>query len=419
MPNNWGGPAVAVAVAAILSGCVTTQEHEIELAVAPNVVEETTAGKPEPLRRLLVTGLKQGKRNRTLNDVRTGVAALEIGDLETARQSFDQALNSIESVYANNPDAEKARSLWTKENIKEFKGEPYERAMAYYYRGLLYLAEGDYENARAAFKGGQLQDAFAEDGQNRSDFASLSLLESWASQCNGDKGLAEDAAKEVLSLKKDIALPAENHRLLVVFETGRGPIKAAQGQSKEKLVFQRGESIPFLLAEAATSEASVVSPLVEDLLWQAQTRGGRPVDHILAGKAQFKETADVAGDVLLTAGTATMVASGGNRDAAIAGAVLLLAGAIAKGTAAAARPEADLRQWDNLPDSVVITTLPATKDAAVAVKLYGADGMVLPGADYRLPIQQGKQCSIAWGRTTSALAVPDAAPNSAVRAPTP
>ena len=48
--------------------------------------------------------------------------------------------------------------------------------MAYYYRGVLYLRDGDYENARASFKGGMLQDGFAEEEQNRSDFALLSFL---------------------------------------------------------------------------------------------------------------------------------------------------------------------------------------------------------------------------------------------------
>ena len=112
-----------------------------------------------------------------------------------------------------------------------------------------------------------------------------------------------------------------------------------------------------------------------------------------------------------------MVASGGNRDAAIAGAILMLAGAMAKGSAAAARPEADLRQWDNLPNTLVIATLPETQDPTVTVRLYGAGGSVLPGAEYKIPVQRSPKCSLAWGRTTSALAIPDASPYSAVRAP--
>ena len=64
-----------------------------------------------------------------------------------------EALDRIEAVYADNAKAEAARSKFTKENAKDFKGEPYERAMAYYYRGLAYLAEGDYRTPAPPSRG--------------------------------------------------------------------------------------------------------------------------------------------------------------------------------------------------------------------------------------------------------------------------
>jgi tetratricopeptide (TPR) repeat protein len=94
--------------------------------------------------------------------LQAGVAAVAEGKTQDATGLFDSALDSIEGMFANTENAAKARSLWYEEGAKDYKGEPYERAMAYYYRGLLYLAEGDYENARASFRGGILQDAFAD-----------------------------------------------------------------------------------------------------------------------------------------------------------------------------------------------------------------------------------------------------------------
>jgi hypothetical protein len=41
-------------------------------------------------------------------------------------------------------------------------------------------------------------------------------------------------------------------------------------------------------------------PAYDDLGYQATTRGGRVMDHILGNKAVFKAGADVAGDVALT-----------------------------------------------------------------------------------------------------------------------
>ncbi|MEC8183119.1 MAG: hypothetical protein VX123_13805 [Pseudomonadota bacterium] len=49
------------------------------------------------------------------------------------------------------PAAGLARSNFAREDVKDFKGEPFERAMVFYYLGLSYLALGDFENARASF----------------------------------------------------------------------------------------------------------------------------------------------------------------------------------------------------------------------------------------------------------------------------
>ena len=129
-------------------------------------------------------------KDATLHTLQAGVAAMAEGRTAEANGLFDGALASIEGMFANTENAAKARSLWYEEGAKDYKGEPYERAMAYYYRGLLYLAEGDYENARASFRGGILQDAFAEEQQHRSDFAALMILEGWSSQANGEAGMA-------------------------------------------------------------------------------------------------------------------------------------------------------------------------------------------------------------------------------------
>ena len=145
---------LASAVCALaLSACGTTQRHEISLKVDPKQQAEFLADKPGKLKRLYARVLAEGDRNAVLNYTRIGVAAFETGEVEEAGKAFDEALNRIEAIYADNEKAEAARSKFVKENAKDFKGEPYERAMAYYYRGLAYLAEGDYENARASFKG--------------------------------------------------------------------------------------------------------------------------------------------------------------------------------------------------------------------------------------------------------------------------
>ncbi|MEQ8604810.1 MAG: hypothetical protein RIB45_15965 [Marivibrio sp.] len=417
----WRRAACVASVAGglLAGGCVTNeqalQEHEKEVAVEPAQLQQFLADKPEALQPFYEVLMRQGRRNQVLNNMRIGAAALGLGEYEAAERAFDEALAGIETIYADNPQAEQARSVWVRENAKDFKGEPYERAMAYYYRGLLYLREGDYQNARASFKGGQLQDAFAEEDQDRADFALLYYLEGWASHCNGDAQLAEDAFAEALKHNAELILPQSDHGLLLVRESGEGPIKQAAGDYQEQLTFAPGAQEEALLAEFTVGDHTAIAPEAEDLFYQASTRGGRQVDHILGQKAQFKETLDATGDALSTAGGVSAAAGlmGGNSDAAMVGALLMIAGAVADESAKAARAEADVRTWDNLPGDVKLATLPLPAAAGEGrVRLFGRDGAPLEGSERRFRYAGAEGCAIAWTRSDDPSDIPPRAPGS-------
>lgn len=201
------------------------------------------ADKPAPTQPMFRNVLMEGERNRVLNLDRAGLAALELGDDATAAKAFDEATAQILAVYAHNPAAEKARSKFVKEAVKLFKGEPYERAMVFYYRGLIYLRAGDYENARAAFKQAQLQDAFAEDQIYKSDYAVFDYLAGWSSHCLGDEDIAEEFYARAHEIQPLIDKPGPDDRVLLIAELGDGPQKWSDGQYGENLRF-RGVAYP-------------------------------------------------------------------------------------------------------------------------------------------------------------------------------
>jgi tetratricopeptide (TPR) repeat protein len=404
-----GALAAALLAAGALSGCSSVQEHELERDVPKAEMRAYLADKPPRLHRFYEKVLTQGERNAVLNHMRAGLAAMEIGAWDTAERSFDRALAGIETVYAESAQAEKARSAWMKENYKAFKGEPYERMMAYYYRGLLYLREGDYENARASFKGGLLQDTMARDETYSQDAALLAYLSGWASHCDGDPDLARQAFEEAQEYNDRLDAPEEEANLLLVGETGTAPRKVPVGRYGEALAFEPGQGFGDEAVEMDLAEREVQLTEAEDVYFQASTRGGREVEKILEGQAQFKGTTDTVGDAAIVGGAAAI--GTGNEDAAAAGLAIMAVGLIAKGVAAATRPEADLRAWDNLPDKVHLATVVAESPPAEVTARFTTSGGTAMARE-TASVQTAGSCAIAWSRAHDATQIPDAAPGS-------
>ena len=437
MRKSGGGPGARLGARAgrplagmllagtVLAGCAGVQEHEREIEVPPAEMELYLSDKPEPLHRLYAKVLTQGERNAVLNHMRAGLAAMQIGAWDVAERSFDKALLGIETVYADSEQAEEARSTWVKENAKAFKGEPYERMMAYYYRGLLYLREGDYENARASFKGGLLQDTLAQQETYSQDAALLAYLSGWASHCADAPDLAEAAFAEAREYNDGLAAPEESANLLLLGETGLAPRKVAVGEYGEAFAFERadgfrdrGVAMSFDPAVADDGPGSIRLHEAEDVFFQATTRGGREIDRVLAGQAEFKETSDAVGDAAIQGGAAAMTygAYSDSGGAAAAGLAVLAAGLIAKGVSASTRPEADLRAWDNLPDRVHLATV-AAQEMPEQVTARFTDGGGRTMAQDTVPVVQAGPCALGWARAHDATLIPDAAPGSTANSP--
>jgi tetratricopeptide (TPR) repeat protein len=353
-------PRLAIAIALLaLAGCRSTAPPP------PVALDIDIEAVPEPLRAGYRAMAREGPRNYVLNQIEIGLDALQLCELRIAGRAFDAALDAIESTYAEDAAAKRARSKFKHESEKTFRGEPYERVMAYYYRGLLFILENDLENARACFRGGMRHDAFVEDEQNRNDFASLLYLEAWCSLRLGQAQVAEDTIRFLRELKPEAPVPAADHNLLVIAETGRAPRKVGVGPNRSELTYERGKAegkLPDLRIDGKPLKLTEL----EDVYWQASTRGGRPIDRILAGKVQFKENMEGTGTALGALGTGGLAHSRTIKDrhrrqqAELASAGVMLLGALVSGIGDSVKPEADLRSWRNLPDRLHLTSLAAT-----------------------------------------------------------
>jgi hypothetical protein len=319
----------------------------------------------------------EGERNRVLNQMEIGARSFWRADYPAANAALDEAILKIGAVFADDPNAAKARKLWYDEGSKDFKGEPYERAMVFAYRGLSYLRAGDYENARAAFRQGQLQDAFAEEEQNRTDFGLLMFLEAWASHLNGDEDLRDEALAQLSALRKDLPEIGDKDDTLVLAETGYAPRKLGDGADHSFFVYRRGKNIAENEVEIVRGGVAETAYPIEDIYYQASTRGGRAIDKILQGKAKLKQGSGAAGSFLADSSVAFTDLAGASDATAVVGgvsAVLLI-------VASKAKPQADVRSWSSLPDTVHVMTFASRGKPPALTARFSKDGEAVAGGE--------------------------------------
>jgi hypothetical protein len=370
MKSLWQPTLLAVFLT--VAGCATTTKQQVALTGdimvdGPNAIAN---GPP---------------RDRVLWQYRIAAAAMRQGKFDLARQNLDDALLTLGGIYGKDADAKKARSYFHAEAKKSFIGEPYERSMAYIYRGILYWMDGEPDNARACFRSAEFEDGDTEKSQYAGDWVLPDYLDGLVTAKLGGDG--SDAFKRAQASAKGVRLPPYNPKANTVFfvEFGPGPAKYAAGQYGEQLRF-RAVSASITAAELKIGSLQIPIAPTDDVAFQATTRGGRLMDHVLGNKAVFKSTTDTVGDVALFGGLATAAASD-NRTAQQVGLGIALAGLVSKVVSAATVPAADTRTWDNLPRYLSFASVPLPPGQHVAtIQFLDASGRALANLTKTLTI---------------------------------
>jgi len=317
------------------------------------------------------------KKDKVLWEYRTAAAAMRYGNFPEARQYLDDALTTLQGIYGPDPSAKKARGYFHAESKKTFIGEPYERSMAYIYRGILYWMDGEPDNARACFRSAELEDSDTQNHEYAGDWVLPDYLDGLATAKLGGDG--SDAFKRAQASAKNIKLPEYNPKanLLLFIEFGPGPTKYATGQYAQELRFSIAPS-PVNQADVKVDSFEFPVAPTDDVWFQASTRGGRAMDHILGNKAVFKSATDTAGNVALIGGLGTAAFSH-DRTAQEVGLGIALAGVVSKAISAATTPEADTRAWDNLPRYLSFASLSVSPGThTVTVDFKDPAGQVIP-----------------------------------------
>ena len=147
---------------------------------------------------------------------------------------------------------------------------------------------------------------------------------------------------------------------------------------------------------------------IEDLFWQATTRGGRQVDKILKGQVVFRQTNERLGTALTEVSENAMIAAPLFKEDADdvrgAAAALGLVGVAQMAIAANVRPRADTRYWDNLPDAIHIYAFRSeSRLRSFTASFLASSGHEVIGLKSQFEMHYAGGYGLGWVRSRSAL----------------
>lgn len=359
--REWAWPVcrlVAFAVLFAATGCNPTGRN----AEVNRALVDFGYGQYDLAAQSLCPEAAKTNENYVLNNVRLGSACLANYDLEGAESAFYRAYEVINSAGVNDA-GRSAAAITVAEQLKVWKGEPFERAMVNFYLGLVYYLRQDYNNARAAFEnalfklrdygeGEVMEDRYQEVD---SDFAIAYYMLGKCHLKLGNEEKARSILDRMTKLRPDLGGLIEDNRavdnnVLLIVEFGNGPMKVNLGDNSIAVLRPKPEEVGPIPRIGISVDGKALdlrrlnTPPV-DLLAVAQNRRWQTFDTIRLTKSAIS---------MGLMGIGAYQATKRNPDYGAA-AALIGAGALLKASA-----QADLRHWEMLPRTVFILPLRIT-----------------------------------------------------------
>lgn len=375
---------ILTAALVLLPGCASVNQQRSDEAVGDFFLGDYARAE-----QLIKPAAKETNENFVLNNDRLGSAALAAYDFDTAEAAFLRSYEVINSVGVNDGGRSLGAAL-VSENVKVWKGEPFDRAMVNFYLGLVYYIRHDYANARGAFENAlfKLRD-YGESGDKadqyrnvESNFALAYLMLAKSYQRLGRPDLAEKNFARVRELRPDLAPLADaslndQSNLLLVVDFGQGPQKATNFD---------GSIVGFT---PTPPEAGPIPPpivIVDGASYDLRGTNRPPVDLLALAQDRRWESIDTIRAVKSGLGTGLIAAGIGDAALRRRPDPALTLGLIGGGLLLKATSQADPRQWEMLPRTTFVLPLrlpPGTHDVTVEFPVYTGlrqmwHGLVIP-----------------------------------------
>ena len=209
--------------------------------------------------------LKAPSNDGALNNLQAASAYLALGEYQDARECLIRAGSIMEDFRTH---GELLGRIGSEQN-KAYRGEPYEKVMAFTYTGILDYAFGDLENAYASFKTAALADTGSYQGHYHGDSILTRILQGLVA-----RDLSEQQ-QSLLAFSEAITIATCRHEIECVDEAllrARGSIQESERSEKtdkkRALEIEAASRLLYLAvadASASNRDASSILQAATDL----------------------------------------------------------------------------------------------------------------------------------------------------------
>jgi len=207
--------------------------------------------------------------NYSLCELNRGLLFFNNGDFFHSDSRFANGLKVMDRIRED--QAKETTAVVWNETAKVFKGEPYERAMAYFCRGLCHFNTGDYSGALAAFRSSLAADAETRNKETHllEDFTISHFMAALCYSRLGERDNAEAALRMARATRPDnpfLTSASLGHNFIAIVGVGSGPYKIG---ARKWAVLNTPETRIALTVDGAAGNAPAEAI---DLLVQAKSQ---------------------------------------------------------------------------------------------------------------------------------------------------
>ena len=221
-PQRWPG-FVLLGLLVVLTGCAQQVRYPLN-AFHQYDYQEAVKG----YRATVAHTAKEDDKNIVLANVHLAGASFTGGNYHDTLAGLGAASKIMEDLEHGVERGQAAMAL--AQDMRVYKGEPYERAVAYVYMGIIYYRRGDFQNARSAFHLALLADASSKDDnpEFREDFGLAHYLigKTYLKLGEADNaGISFDKVKKYMPSNEFADIAKQKTNVTFIVELGCGPGK--------------------------------------------------------------------------------------------------------------------------------------------------------------------------------------------------